>query len=142
MRFVADGQQLEPRLVALKEVKMRERISSRQYRDVINEVEMMKKIQHEHIIQLYDSFIDRQLNTKYIRTLLSAHKEREHHFRTRKGSLMSSDSVSTENLQLYGENEDNYGISPERNGERSNGPSSLYIVMEFAEEGDMQTLIN
>ena len=38
------------RTVALKEVKIRERITARQYREVINEVEMMKKIEHEHII--------------------------------------------------------------------------------------------
>jgi serine/threonine protein kinase len=45
--------------VALKEIKMRENISVKHYREVINEVEMMKKINHPHIIQLYDSFIDR-----------------------------------------------------------------------------------
>lgn len=49
--------------VALKEVKMRENISVKHYREVINEVEMMKKIKHPHIIQLYDSFIDRQFDT-------------------------------------------------------------------------------
>jgi hypothetical protein len=38
---------------------MRENISVKHYREVMNEVEMMKKIKHPHIIQLYDSFIDR-----------------------------------------------------------------------------------
>ena len=53
----------QSRVVALKEVKMRETISKKQYKDVINEVEMMKRIKHPHIIQLYDSFIDRQYDT-------------------------------------------------------------------------------
>jgi serine/threonine protein kinase len=46
------------RLVALKEVKIKEAISKKQYKEVVNEVEVMKKIQHPNIIRLYDSFID------------------------------------------------------------------------------------
>ena len=49
--------------MALKEVKIKEAISSKQYKEVINEVEVMKKIQHPNIIRLYDSFIDKQINT-------------------------------------------------------------------------------
>ena len=48
--------------VALKEVKIRDQLSAKNYKEVINEVEMMKKIQHPNIIQLYDSFIDRQFD--------------------------------------------------------------------------------
>ena len=43
----------------MKEVKLRERITAKQYREVVNEVTMMKKISHPNIIELYDSFIDR-----------------------------------------------------------------------------------
>ena len=49
-------------MVALKEVRMREKISVKHYREVINEVEVMKKITHPNIIQLYDFFIDRQID--------------------------------------------------------------------------------
>lgn len=38
------------RVVALKEVKIKETISRRAYKDVIKEVEMMKKIMHPNII--------------------------------------------------------------------------------------------
>jgi hypothetical protein len=34
----------------LKEVKLKDGISTKQYREVINEVEMMKRIRHENII--------------------------------------------------------------------------------------------
>jgi serine/threonine protein kinase len=57
----------------LKEVKMRENISVKHYREVVNEVEMMKKIKHPHIIQLYDSFIDRQFDTAALKK--SLHKK-------------------------------------------------------------------
>jgi serine/threonine protein kinase len=53
------GQKTLHRVVALKEVKMKESISKKAYKEVINEVEMMKRITHPNIIQLYDSFIDR-----------------------------------------------------------------------------------
>jgi len=46
-------------VVALKEVKMKDTISKKAYKEVMNEVEMMKRITHPNIIQLYDSFIDR-----------------------------------------------------------------------------------
>jgi hypothetical protein len=36
--------------VALKEVKMKETISKKAYKEVINEVEMMKRITHPNII--------------------------------------------------------------------------------------------
>ena len=57
------GQKSLHRVVALKEVKIKETISKRAYKEVINEVEMMKKIKHPNIVQLYDSFIDRQFDT-------------------------------------------------------------------------------
>ena len=46
------------RQVALKEVKIKDQMNSKAYKDVINEVEVMKKIKHPNIIKLYDSFID------------------------------------------------------------------------------------
>jgi serine/threonine protein kinase len=52
---------------------MRENISVKHYREVVNEVEMMKKIKHPHIIQLYDSFIDRQFDTAALKK--SLHKK-------------------------------------------------------------------
>ena len=59
-QFMLNGKE---RVVALKEVKLRERITAKQYREVVNEVTMMKKISHPNIIELYDSFIDRQIDT-------------------------------------------------------------------------------
>ena len=50
-------------MVALKEVKIRDAIGNKAYKDVINEVEVMKKIKHPNIIKLYDSFLSNQLNT-------------------------------------------------------------------------------
>ena len=44
------GQKTLYRVVALKEVKMKDSISKRAYKDVINEVEMMKRITHPSII--------------------------------------------------------------------------------------------
>ena len=49
--------------MALKEVKMKEQISRKGYESVINEVEMMKRITHPNIIQLFDSFFDKQFDT-------------------------------------------------------------------------------
>lgn len=53
------GQKTLHRVVALKEVKIKQNITFRQYRELVNEVEIMKKIKHPNMIQLYDSFIDR-----------------------------------------------------------------------------------
>ena len=64
------GQKTLHRVVALKEVKMKESISKKAYKEVINEVEMMKRITHPNIIQLYDSFIDRQFDTSAFRAKL------------------------------------------------------------------------
>lgn len=50
---------------------MSENISVKHYREVVNEVEMMKKIKHPHIIQLYDSFIDRQFDTAALKNSLN-----------------------------------------------------------------------
>jgi len=59
-------------VVALKEVKMKETITHKQYKQVINEVEMMKRITHPNIITLYDSFIDRQFDTHALKKRLGA----------------------------------------------------------------------
>jgi len=40
-------------------VKIKDAISRKAYKEVMNEVEVMTKITHPNIIQLYDSFIDR-----------------------------------------------------------------------------------
>ena len=44
-------------MVAIKEVKIRDQVGNKAYKDVINEVEVMKKIKHPNIIKLYDSFL-------------------------------------------------------------------------------------
>lgn len=62
-------------MVALKEVKIKETISKKEYQSVINEVEMMKKITHPNIIQLYDSFIDRQYDTDNLKKNIHKMKE-------------------------------------------------------------------
>lgn len=62
-------------MVALKEVKIKETISKKEYQSVINEVEMMKKITHPNIIQLYDSFIDRQYDTDNLKKNIQKMKE-------------------------------------------------------------------
>jgi len=75
-------------VVALKEVRIKENITAKQYRDVINEVEVMKKIKHPNIIQLHDSFVDRQIDSaslklladgKSISTDVHAHQESDRH---------------------------------------------------------------
>ena len=50
------------RVVAIKEVKIREQVGNKAYKDVINEVEVMKKIKHPNIIKLYDSFLAGQFD--------------------------------------------------------------------------------
>ena len=42
---------------------MKLNLSQKKYKEVANEVEMMKRITHPNIIQLYDSFIDRQFDS-------------------------------------------------------------------------------
>jgi serine/threonine protein kinase len=101
--------------VALKEVKIKQMISKRQYNDVINEVEIMKKIQHPNIIELYDSFIDVQFD---VSTLKRKNKDYQSEI------LSSHDSYT------------------EENNHKKVGGKSLYIAMEYAELGDMQALIN
>jgi len=51
---------------------MKETITHKQYKQVINEVEMMKRITHPNIITLYDSFIDRQFDTHALKKRLGA----------------------------------------------------------------------
>ena len=46
------------RVVALKEVRIKANITQKEYRDLTNEVEIMKQIQHPNIIQLYQYFVD------------------------------------------------------------------------------------
>ena len=60
------GQKTLHRVVALKEVKLKESFTKKQYNEVINEVEMMKRITHPNIIQMYDSFFDKQFDAKRI----------------------------------------------------------------------------
>ena len=49
-------------MVAIKEVKIRDQVGNKAYKDVINEVEVMKKIKHPNIIKLYDSFLAGQFD--------------------------------------------------------------------------------
>lgn len=118
------------RLVALKEVKINEAITKKRYKDVINEVEMMKKIKHPQIIELYDSFIDRQLDSA----------------RFKKNAEKSLIGPGEEKYR-YGDVNHDIMITPEqtksqRNPHTVTGARSLYIAMEYAESGDMQSLIN
>ena len=66
----ATGQKNLHRVVALKEVKMKESISRKAYQNVINEVNVMAKISHPNIIQMYDSFLDKQYDTSALKKLL------------------------------------------------------------------------
>lgn len=50
------------RVVAIKEVKIRDQLGNKGYKEVINEVEVMKKIKHPNIIKLYDSFLAGQFD--------------------------------------------------------------------------------
>lgn len=50
------------RVVALKEVRMKVQISKKGFIGVINEVEMMKRITHPNIVQMYDYFFDQQID--------------------------------------------------------------------------------
>lgn len=44
--------------MALKEVKLKNSLTKKGYIGVINEVEMMKRITHPNIIEMYDFFFD------------------------------------------------------------------------------------
>lgn len=54
-------------MVALKEVKMKVEIPKKGFIGVINEVEMMKRITHPNIVQLYEYFFDQQVDTLTIK---------------------------------------------------------------------------
>ena len=93
---------------------------------------MMKKIKHPNIIQLYDSFIDRQFDSSRLK---------------RNQEKISVDVGNTaEDKSRY--SADPTGGTPDRplakqsTTKKSKSDRSLYIAMEFAEAGDMQSLIN
>ena len=94
---------------------MKESISRKAYNEVINEVEMMKRITHPNIIQMYDSFLDRQYDTN---ALKKRSERTESQGRTFDESMKSS-KPHTGSPQV-----------------KPNG-ISLYIAMEYAELGDM-----
>lgn len=56
---------------------MKETISRKAYKQVINEVEMMKRITHPNIIQMYDSFFDHQYDTAALRKKMDQDKEKQ-----------------------------------------------------------------
>lgn len=76
---------------------MRENISVKHYREVVNEVEMMKKIKHPHIIQLYDSFIDRQFDTVALKK--SLHKKQQYNNNQDCLSVREEDDPSIEQVE-------------------------------------------
>lgn len=81
-------------MVALKEVRIKENITAKQYKEVVNEVKVMKKIKHPNIIQLYDSFIDRQIDNKTIRSLREAQKRNsQYSFNFKRDSQKSEDGT-------------------------------------------------
>ena len=58
---------------------MKETISRKAYKQVINEVEIMKRITHPNIIQMYDSFFDHQYDTAALRKKMDREKEKSSH---------------------------------------------------------------
>lgn len=106
-------------------------LNQKKYKEVANEVEMMKRITHPNIIQLYDSFIDRQFDSSKLE------KELNNKQRDQRGSHMQfQDSTFNQSVSSGSP------VSPLLTQKTQPTGLSLYIAMEFAEMGDMQNLIS
>ena len=55
-------------------MKIRDIHKQKHVKSVLNEVQVMKKIKHPNIIQLYDSFVDKQVESQTIIKLKQAHR--------------------------------------------------------------------
>lgn len=77
----------------------------------------MTKIKHPNIIQLYDSFIDKQFDTNKFKKSLEKKQEIEL-------AQQTSESKTNDDISNVGEGKNGSG-------------KSLYIAMEYAEAGDM-----
>lgn len=90
---------------------------------MVNEAQIMKRIRHPNIVQMYDSFFDRQTDSQ----------------RLRKAAKMAPEAPSDE-LHLSINRSLNNSVDQQEAVAKFG--MSLYISMEYAEEGDMQKQIN
>jgi len=93
---------------------------------------MMKRIEHPNIIQLYDSFIDRQFDTHALKKRIAQSSGNTYGEQNGGGARHDHSFASggaTPDLRKYN--------SSAIDETKPNG-MSLYIAMEYAEQGDMQ----